>query len=641
MNGYVDGKPIKLGALLGEGHFKIVYADGDPQSQFVYAMFKPVTDPQEAQLNALKVAAACKVNFPADLFFGPEKPITKEKNGGEILGFRAYRYPSDAIIFQLLTDASTWNMLQLNQSHVTKALLGLSKDVVLNVHKRNALIGDFSAANAAFRSSNYKGIGYDIDAYQFVVNGQILPCTQGTPEFITPSLMRGDHELSVADDLWSLAIIAGQSLLRVYPFREGDTGQPDLSSRITNGLHVLNPDLRYPPTRVANPVTSLPNRTIGFLKSVYDAAECNVTLDQFITEFEWLDSQWKTCDKHPYPLVYAKERAECPHCLKDRSVPTITIVIVGAGVKFVLVFEPTFPKVVLYSKATVLDGEAVFFEIRNLGNKIQFQWIDQAGKVVKQFTTVEPIQQNTVFDVNPSFVMVANGDDINLYSVGSEKLEHTLKTQQYQNRPLAALGKETPLLLAGVNLSRGKLVFGKMYPDIVMHLASSNSVWFTASQYRDVARSGDIVVGFTNLWNSYQWFVHMGVFTLLPNVKTEVGEFMQDWQVIFDGKGYALIRRMVAKSGQAITRVDVFEGSSLIFSTELPEKVQGRAALSIAKGSIFIPTEEGIRKVTKDSSTILSGSENVSPASQLVILGGNLFVIDELTGQIARVSANK
>lgn len=631
---FAAGKRVRLGQVLGEGGEAVVYLD-DNDHRYACKLYKPGASAFVTDLRAHKIDLALRHNLP-DVVYGPVMPITNKQKHGHIVGFKMRLFPDGYLNLEDLADRSVWTNYGLSQRSITTIFKNLHA-LVAELHASDIVVGDFSAMNFQFHPQTLAVIACDVDSWQF---GADSPCVIGTMDFLAPrqynkDLDSGQHPFLPEDDWWGFTVNLFRSLLRVHPFREGKTGIARTADRVLQGLHVLNPALPYPPVRVALPLTSLPDRTLALFKQIF--------AEQHISEFPadelaWLADQWVVSTHYPdIEVVYARERSECPHFARDRSVPDLTrVTVLPDMVNITEIYAPTQPRRVVFAAAVGVGvQDLIVLGVDASGGLVAVR-VDHK-RVVHEFMLPIRFAPGQHYSVSADSILVADANgQVQVFDTADGELKHEFETQTYMGRPVTALATE-PIWLVGAAMVRGERLYGQLQQQTLMKLTYGN-VWFTASQFD----GNDIVVGFTNLFGTYQWFAYVdGLFHELRVVKTEPGAVLLDWRVVFDGAEFAIIRRVETQSGSSKVTVDLLAKSQHLGSELLPvDRLEGLPAL---RSSLLYPTENGVLRIKPgQTAAVLPGTESVSPASLLVAVregaDGHLHLVDETTSTIYRVT---
>lgn len=628
---YVNGRAVKLGRTLGEGGEAVIKMDDTPGSRLAYKLYKPDATITLTQLRQRKITEAIQRNLP-DNVYGPIAPVTDQPKRGSIVGFQMRLFPDGYLNLEDLADKAVWDNFGLSQRRIVTIFLNLH-NLLTRLHSLGVVVGDASSMNFQFHPSRLDVIACDVDSWQF---GDDTPCVIGTMDYLAPrqynkDLETGQHPFLPDDDWWGFAINLFRALTRLHPFREGKTGVPLTSDRVMMGLHVLNPALPYPPTRVALPLTSLPDRKLAFFRQVFEDRCIAAFPSDMLT---WLQSQWIECPEHGHETVYAQGRPMCPHCAKDRSVPDLSQAP-AAVITIEQVYRPAVERRVLFAKAVGRDVQQLCMICTDSTSQLRAVWLDVSGSArdVSLQAIFKPGQR---YDVNPQHILIADGGSVRLFNAADGSLLHQLETQTYMHRPIAALAT-APFWLIGASMVRGELFYGQMHHKSIMPMSYGN-VWFTASAYGEK----DIVVGFTNLLGKQRWFVHVdGLFHELPEVETQRDEFLMDWQVIFDESSFAIIRRIQNPQESTQVVADLFDKRHHRHREAMP--ADGLHGLPALRNSLLYPTEHGILRVSPgQGASVLPGTEAVFSTNLLVAVRegsvGHLYVIDETSSAVYRVT---
>lgn len=632
---YVNGKPIKLGKTLGEGGEAIIKLDDAPGTRLAYKLYKPDANDFVARLRTKKIHEAIRRALPGNVY-GPIAPVMDKTKNGQVVGFQMRLFPDGYLNLEDLADKSIWESFGLSQRSVVTICLNLY-DLIAQIHRRGVVVGDASSMNFQFHPKTLEVIACDVDSWQF---GDDTPCVIGTMDYLAPrqynkDLDTGQHPFLPEDDWWGFTVNLFRSLTRVHPFREGKTGVALTSDRVMLGLHVLNPSLPYPPTRVALPLTALPDRTLALFRQIFE----DKRIKQFPRdELTWLQAQWVSCPNHGgQAYVYAQDRPECPHCAKDRTVPDLmqAPAQIAHAVLIQKVFQPGVERRVWFARAVGSTTQSLLMLCSDAAGDLVALWLDASGSV-RETRLQAKFAPGQHYDANDMHILIAENGAVRLYHTDSGGLAHQVETQTYRRRPVAALASQ-PIWLIGASMVRGEPFYGQMHHREIMPMSYGN-VWFTAGAYGEK----DLIVGFTNLLGRHRWFVYVdGLYHDLPDVRTGDQEYMLDWRVVFDEISFAVIRRMQNVQESAYVIANLYEKTQHRHEAILPaDQLVGMPAL---RNSLLYPTEHGIlRLAAGQSPAILPGTENVAQTNLLLAVRegnvGHLYVIDEMSGAVYRAT---
>jgi hypothetical protein len=389
----------------------------------------------------------------------------------------------------------------------------------------------------------------------------------------------------------------------------------------------------------------MPDETLRIFKTYLDARR----VEKFPTDvLKWTQEQLVPCDKHSdMRVVYAKERKECPHCIGDRSVPDLSKVVVTiTGIAFKLVFKlprgrrPVFGRVVTDNPLSANPVQQLALFVADSHANLFVYWVNTRG-IISEIKLPIAYDPQMEFDANDRYILVTNQGHGVLYSHQGEEL-FSLDTGMYVKRSVVSLGTGEPVWMIGRSPVKGRDFHGKLLSKPIQQPLSSTT-WFTANAAKSINAGvesvTDLIVGFNNLPPHYRWFtMFQGAHTELPFPhKAGTPEpLLLDWQVVFSGSQFAVIRRLQQNTGlqqSAYVTATIFADGKYLNEEVLPVKdIHFRAALH--NGSLMVPTEEGIYRIKAEYKhgeipQVLKGTEDVSPSSRLYALNGILSVVDE------------
>lgn len=632
---YVAGQPVRLGKILGEGGEAVVKMGDTSNACFAYKLYKPGASPVVMQMRARKIQQALQRKLP-DCVYGPLAPVTDKPKNGSVVGFKMRLFPDGYLNLEDLADRAIWTSFKLSQRQIVRLFINIH-NLLAELHQQGVVVGDLSSMNVQFHPEQLSILACDVDSWQF---GADTPGLIGTMDFLAPrqynkDLETGQHPFLPEDDWWAYTINLFRSLLRIHPFREGKTGLPLTSDRVLAGLHVLNPALPYPPPRVALPLLALPDTLLAFFKRIFDEQR----VEQFPAALlEQLDKGWVTCSAHQDGVyVYARERAECPHCAKDRSVPDLAALTkpLANAVVFNLIYEASAPRRVLFAKVVGANPQSIFMLCVDYQDNLSMICLTTTGQAREMPLQIKFVPGQS-YDANADTLMITDKETVTLFDLHSGQMTYRFTSETYARHTVAALGT-VPIWLIGASMVRGEVFYGQLHHKELMPLSYGN-VWFTAHSQE----AQDVVVGFTNLLGRYRWFVYQaGLFHELPAVTTAPHEFLVDWRVSITGDNFAIMRRLQNPQDVGRSVVNFYQKTAHIGEMTLPaEQFTGLPALG---DSLLYPTEGGIlRMKPTDPPAILPGTENVPANSFLLAVQqhneSHLFVVNEANASVYQVT---
>lgn len=637
---FIGGNSVSLGSELGSGGAGIVYAGMGKYSDSAIKIWKPFSNQADKDLTIKKVKFSMTLKLDLKLeekIYRPLDLVTSDKDGKDPIGLRMKLYPSGYLPIDILADTGEWETYSLNQQKVGVILLNLY-DIHIGLHNLNICVADGNPLNFYFHPLTLDVIAGDVDAYQF---GEDLPSTAGHVEYLAPSryatlpadvqpqqkdlMVKQDDKYLPEHDWWTFMMNAIRSLMRVHPYREGNTGIANPVERVLRDLNIFN---NPAPVRTTFPLKSLPDKFLSFSLGVLNAKRA-VKPERSLFEMLADPSTWHICDKHDPPVTYWIGRDECPHCAKDKALPAITAAQLGAVIEYILkqIYSPTEPRRVVFTQSVEMqNGQEVEHVLVFLSRDKQANLIltIRGAKGVKvEITLPEKFQPNQQYAVNSEYILVTTDKNLNIYS-HEGKLLGKSATEIFAKHAIAALTSFEPVWLIGSVLTIGKNFMGNILPQSPFHLSHGNT-WFTAGQY------SDLVIGFTHWLEGYEWFATSAKSfgrKKLP-IDFEPGEALNDWQVIFARDCFAVIRKSQSSHApEQILFTVIAKDMSLLFKGVMPQETKIQHVALKNDGTLIVPTENGLTTFNSSGSQVMLGTENVPQTVRLVVINEQLVVVD-------------
>lgn len=327
---YIKGQQVQLKQIIGEGQEAVVYR---LNPTLVVKIYRQPNDPQyqgnlqeqQGAKDRLRIIQQKLRNFPKNItphVIGPVE-LAYNKNQ-EVIGY-IMPYIDKAQTLLQYSDKTFRQQAGITNNHVMKVFQDLHTSVT-NIHKNNAVIGDFNDMNILIRDE--KAYLIDTDSWQY---GQYM-CNMYTDKYVDPllchSVLHNGVEMmnlhkphNPLSDWYAFTTLLWKSLLFVDPYggiyKPQNNGQKIKQHlRPLHRISVLHPDVIYP--KHAYPHSVLPKNLHDWMEKTFVQDMRKVVPYDLLTQIHW-----EQC--HACGIEYATPYCPVCHAGNNMILPQKTI----------------------------------------------------------------------------------------------------------------------------------------------------------------------------------------------------------------------------------------------------------------------------------------------------------------------------
>ena len=569
---------------------------------------------------------------------------------GVAVGYTMKLLPHGTLSFAELSTKSIWQNYKIDQLIVTK----LIKNLIVSLRflwNKGGLVVDGNHNNFFFNPDTWEVYILDVLSFQYTLpNGKVLMATAIKPDICPPRQMQWltnstyTELFTLEDEKWWLLLLFLSSYLRAWPYFI-NLALDDLSTMlncITNQQHIFNPTQEYYPLMVALPPKSLPDRTIFFCKKALDELKVTGSLE---AEIDYVIENLVKCSKGKFIAFYPSERSQCPHCIKDRSLPDLSSVTSGiyaGAINYKAIFALVKGKHIVFVQhipSNLHDDNLIIFihhdEYGNLSSgrfNLETQkysevpLVDVNGlrvRVEPHFEYFSGLNYLAIGQIEPVGTDKILQGKIKLFDTEGKEVKE-IYTGFFGKQVTFAISKQ-PYWVLGADIVKGKQQLSRINPELVSK-GSNGKTWFATNG------SDEVLVGFTNFTVQYQWFVYYkGIKTKLP-ISMKRDEHISKIKVVFNTPVDYVITFNSHTNAISRKRLVVIHENMVIIDILLPTMNIGRPALCFFKNLLLVPTDKGVIKYFLNdknvaSASIMPGTERVDVIDTLMILSGFIYVM--------------
>lgn len=307
----IGGTPHRLEDrdLLGAGGEAQVFALGARAVKIFHPVPSGIQGRDRKRLEAMHRMRAEKLEtFPAGL---PSTVVAPRElvhdRAGRLAGYVMDRVDGGYELGQLASRSFREGSVD---SASVMALFRRIQQVVLELHRKSVIIGDFNDANVLvvtpYASGELEPRFIDVDSMQAGPH----PCPVGHERFLDPRLLGVDLAAAPAfrpeNDWYAFGVLLFQSLLYVHPYGGVHPKLPTMLRRAEARVSVMRPEVKYP--KAALPFALLTDELLAWLEPLFDGDRREPVPPAA------LEASWTRCG---CGLEHARRR--CPAC--SRQVP--------------------------------------------------------------------------------------------------------------------------------------------------------------------------------------------------------------------------------------------------------------------------------------------------------------------------------
>ncbi|MDO8512614.1 MAG: serine/threonine-protein kinase [bacterium] len=608
---YVDGKPVQLKEMLGQGAMASVYrcdVQGKPKAAKIFVYDGDPDKETMREVRAQKIPRMVTMNLPKEIL-PPEKVITDRQDVFQ--GFIMELMPKGYGALAELYSPQFWARQLITPSRALKVLKGLNALKNL-IHVAGLVICDFNPGNAMFHFSQFgKVLGCDADSYQVPgFNGREIHFAYGAPRLYNRDLAAGLVPFLPEDDEWSLRIHYITGITRGgHPFRaagqwfkKATTGM-DIPERVLAGLSRFHPKAET--IGNALPIEILPDEALQLLEQeLVQMKRAEKSLPDWMFELKFQEC----------PHCHNEfARAKCPFCQKQVFMPQ------PVGV-FAVQYTPDIFKTRYPIVATAIVARQVLMVVRE-GKRFRLSVLSESGKVEKENFLQFEIQSGADYSVaiGKELVVVADSESVQIFNHSGEKIE-TTTTNNFLGKPSFGVG-EFFHRCVGAQVMRWQSIVGNWVYKPVVQGMPIGATWLGE------CLAGLVIMAYAS--GVYEWSVLQGFARKKIAVQGIPRGYFQQRQHVaaFDKSELVVFRVLENTRGKQVTLVDRFEVLTDVVQSAQFSGVINQAAY--LKGTILFSADDGLMIWKKGGDPVVREGtvDAVSEGDAIQLIDGSTIVV--------------
>lgn len=206
-------------------------------------------------------------------------------------------------------------------------VVGSGTALLASIHAAGMLIGDLNDLGLLVAPATRDVVAIDADSMQFTGH----PCSVWSPDFLDPAVhwSNGTPVFTIANDYWSWAVLAFQTLFRMRPY--GGT-HPTLgpTARQKQKHSILRDDVVFPKT-LARPWGIVSDDLVAYFRDTFEGTRREILPISFVNPNHVITCADCNHD-HANPKV-------CPYCQAVRATPVVVVSGTVGGCQMFVRFE--------------------------------------------------------------------------------------------------------------------------------------------------------------------------------------------------------------------------------------------------------------------------------------------------------------
>jgi serine/threonine protein kinase len=576
--------------------------------------FKIYHDPTAERAAKLVEFLARKFGLPQNVM-APLDTITNTR--GKVVGFAMSVAEKCKDLINVF-DTGYRRQRQIDSNDVLKMFLDIRTTVQL-IHDNKLVIGDFNDLNLLF-GDTLNVVFIDVDSYQF----DKYPCIVGTDSYIDPVLYGVDLSkkpyFTKETDSYSFAVMLFRALYFVHPYGGVHKKFKTLFSRAQNKVWAFEKDVVYP--KIGLHPETVDDSLLSYFSRVFCKGERVDLPVQTLQMMQGSFVECKTCGAQ-----FSRTRSKCPQCQKAPPIQAIDLssILVKKQIgsekcEATCLFETT--GIILFAK--VVDTEIVIVSFD--GKQTVCSTIRSDG-YKHEVVLWQGLSKHFSYDYfQPHCLVVADGEDLMLFRVDSDKLKPITKTSTtlFASGSAFSCSNNKLYRLTSTMMMSASLLSNEQLLEQNVTAAMADQTWM------DVGQNG-FGLGLYRVFRDYMFFVFSSKGKYDVNLKQLEGQLI-DLDVRVSVKTLLLLRKNL-HHGRTYSHWHIISDEGEVLETKSEESISSDLLKNIhgkelVGSSIVHSTDAGVTiEKHGDISLKVSTAEFVTSDSKLLMYKQGILAI--------------